>query len=287
MNKIIIANWKNNPTTLAEAEELFKAEMEAAQKYPNVQTIICPPSEFLEQITIQGSPVDTVNRAALYLGGQDVFWSENSKPTVPVSHVLVGHSDRRYGLSETDEIVNQKLKKVLGVGIIPILLVGEREGESRENVLTAQLAKDLVGLSAGQISKILFIYEPVWAISTNRPSADVAIGIEPRPVPVSPSPRPSADVDLGALNPDLPHFFPQRQFGSATPDYTLEAIKFIKNFLTKNYKLKTINYLYGGSVNETNVADFLQHIEINGAVVGAASLDPNQFSKILEIANNI
>ncbi len=236
--KIIIANWKSKPSTLAEARELFKAEISAAEQYENVQTVICPPDEFLEFL---------YSNYKLNLGAQDVFWPENSKPTVLVSHVLAGHSDRRYGLGETDEVINQKLKMALKAGIIPILLVGEREGESRENVLTTQLTKDLAGLSSGQVSKVLFTYEPVWAISTN----------------------------LGG-HPD-------------TPESALGAIRFIQNFLLINYQLSTINYqlLYGGSISESNVADFLKHPEISGVVVGAASLDAVKFEKILEITNNI
>ena len=239
-NKIIIANWKDNPATLVETEELFKAEIYIAKRYENVQTVICPPTEFLEQL-LQGGPV---NRAALY-GAQDVFWPENSKPTVPISHVLVGHSERRYDLGETDEIVNQKLKAVLEEGIVPVLFVGERGGESREEILTVQLAKDLAGLSVEQVSKILFTYEPVWAISTN----------------------PGGHSD--------------------TPENALEAIKFIDDFLTIYYKLKTKNYLYGGSVNENNVADFLKHPEISGVVVGKASLDSNRFLQILNATTMI
>ena len=215
--KIIIANWKNNPSTLAEAKELFNSEIESAKKYSNVQTIILPSDKFLEQLT--GSAMRT-------------------------DYVLVGHSSRREE-GETDEIINKKLKIALEGQIIPILFVGEREGESRENVLTAQLTKDLAGLSVEQISKILFTYEPVWAISTN----------------------PGGHPD--------------------TPENALAAIRFINDFLTKNYKLKTINYLYGGSVNEKNVGDFLQHPEISGAVIGQASLNPNQFEKILEVTSRL
>ncbi len=210
-----MANWKNHPATLAEAQELFKAEMEAASKYPNVQTVIYPPDMFLESLT--GSAVRT-------------------------DYVLVGHSSQRE-LGETDEQINQKIKTALAAGVIPVLFVGEREGESREDILTVQLTKDLADLSAEQISKILFTYEPVWAISTN----------------------PGGHPD--------------------TPENALEAIKFIKDFLTSNYKLETSNYLYGGSVNEKNVASFLQHPEIGGAIVGGASLRAEEFANILKIAS--
>ena len=232
MSKIIIANWKSHPSTISEAQELFKAEIEVAEKYPNVQTIIFPPEKFLEQLT--GSALRT-------------------------DYVLVGHSNQREA-GETDELINEKIKKALEVEIAPILFIGEREGESREEILKTQLEKDLAGLSADQISKIIFAYEPVWAIS-----------------------RPSADIDPEALSPNSPRFFPQRQFGPDTPENALGAINFIKEFL----KLSPLNFLYGGSINEKNVGDFLKYQEISGVVVGKASLDAVKFEKILEIANNI
>ena len=236
MNKIIIANWKSNPKTLEEAQELFRAEVAAADRHLEVGTVICPPPAFLEEL----AKIDQ-----RYLGAQDIDTPETLK-SFGASHVLVGHSDRRYGLGETDEVINKKIKEVLEAGIVPVLLIGERnKEESIEDILSDQLTKDLTGLSSEQVSKILFAYEPVWAISTN----------------------PGGQAD--------------------TPENALAAIRFINDFLTKNYKLKTINYLYGGSVNEKNVGDFLQHPEISGAIIGKASLDLNQFSKILKIVSNI
>lgn len=237
MNKIIIANWKSNPSSLEEAQELFKSEIEIAQQYQNVQIVICSPLNFLKEL---------VKTNQTRLGAQDVFWQ--SKPDFSLSHVLIGHSDRRYGLGETDETVNQKLKTALKAAVTPVLLVGEREkGQLWEEVLADQLTKDLASLSAEQVVKILFCYEPVWAISTST----------------------GGHAD--------------------TPENALEAIRFIKNFLITRNQLPETNYqfLYGGSINENNVADFLKHPEISGAVVGKASLDANQFGKILEITNSL
>lgn len=232
--KIIIANWKANPATLEEAQELFSAEALVAEQYVGVETVICPPSVFLKDL----AKIDP-----RYLGAQDVEISPEAKGFV--SHVLVGHSDRRYILGETDELINKKIKAVLEAAMVPVLLVGEKEkGESRENILSEQLEKDLLGLSAEQAAKILFTYEPVWAISTNS----------------------GGQAD--------------------TPENALTAIKIMDSFLIKNYQLKTINYLYGGSVNEQNVADFLKYPEIGGAVIGGASLDADRFSKILEVTSN-
>ncbi|MBI4120388.1 MAG: triose-phosphate isomerase [Parcubacteria group bacterium] len=253
--KTIIANWKANPTTLDQAKELFSAEVEAAAKYPNIQTIICPPFVFLEEL----SKLLTTNYSlpTLSLGAQDIFWQKSGPFTGEIStdmlknfgvtYVLVGHSDRRYILGESDEIINKKVRAALEAEITPVLLVGEREkSDVREDVLVDQLSRDLEGLTADQVSKILIAYEPVWAISTG----------------------PNAQPD--------------------TPENTLEAVAIIRGILSKNYSLLTTNYpliLYGGSVTEKNAADFLSHPEIGGAVIGAASLREEEFAKILELVS--
>jgi triosephosphate isomerase len=254
MGKIVIANWKANPSTLAEAQELFRAEVIEAAKYENVQTVICPPFVFIEELA---KLLQTTNyKLQTSLGAQDIFW-EKSGPFIGevstemlknfgVSHVLVGHSDRRYKIGESDEIINKKIKAALDSGITPILLAGEKDkGDDRRRILEKQLSLDLDGLTAEQISKILIAYEPVWAISTS----------------------PGAEPD--------------------TPENALEAIKIIKTFLTTNYQLPTTNFLYGGSVTEENIADFLSHPEISGAVIGGASLRKDEFAEILRIVSKI
>ncbi len=240
MGKIIIANWKANPAVLEKAQELFRAEVAEAAKYENVQTVICPPPVFLEEL----AKIDNTK-----LGAQDVFWGESEilePQRLGISHVLVGHSDRRYKIGETDEIINKKIKAALEAGIVPILLVGERNrNDDRRAVLEKQLSLDLDGLDPSQILEVLIAYEPVWAISTT----------------------PGAEPD--------------------TPENTLEALKIISGFLSVNCKLETRNFLYGGSVTEKNIADFLSHPEISGAVIGGASLRKDEFAEMLRIVSKI
>lgn len=234
--KLVVANWKANPATLEEAQELFRAEIAEAAKYENILTIICPPPAFLEEL----SKIDGKK-----LGMQD-FDEKQILKNAGLTHALIGHSDRRYGLGETDETINRKIKAALEAGIIPVLLVGEKnKGDDRRQVLEKQLLADLDGLTAEQVSKVLIAYEPVWAISTN----------------------PGAEPD--------------------TPENTLEALKIISEFLSVNYKLETRNFLYGGSVTEKNVADFLSHPEISGAVIGGASLHKEEFANILRIVSEM
>ncbi|MEK7506647.1 MAG: triose-phosphate isomerase [Patescibacteria group bacterium] len=156
MNKIIIANWKAHPDTLAEAQALFETETEAAAKYPNIKTVICPPAEFVKELGANGT--------------QDIFWTAGGD-NFGVQYVLVGHSDRRYpptGGGDTDEIINRKLKIALNSGVTPILLIGEKtKGDNRQAVLGEQLNKNLANLITSQVVNILICYEPVWAISAS------------------------------------------------------------------------------------------------------------------------
>lgn len=259
--KIVIANWKMGPATLVEAQELFSAEIKAAEKYQNVKTVICPPFVYLEELSKQAiSSKQISNKQEVFLGAQDVFWENppagggaftgEASPEMlrqfGVNHVLVGHSDRRYVLGESDEVINKKIRAALTAGITPVLLVGEREvGDSRQDVLIDQLSRDLEGLVREQVEKVLIAYEPVWAISTQKDG----------------QPAKAEDV--------------------------LDAVSIIKSFLDKSWGAGILYQpvLYGGSIDSADVADFLKHPEIGGAIVGAASLNPIEFSKILELAS--
>ena len=243
--KIIIANWKNHPATSEEAKELFNAESQLAEKYSNVKTIICPPEEFLSEI----SQLSTTNyKLKTIPGSQDVFWSVGGD-NLGVQYALVGHSDRRYppaGGGDSDEIINQKIKTALATKVVPILLVGEKEkGDKQKAILEEQLTKGLAGLSPEDMDSVLICYEPVWAISTQV-----------------------------ASEPD-------------SPQNTLLAGDTINEFLRSMFGSARSGILYGGSVTADNVADFLKHPEIIGAVVGAASLDPAEFAKLLETVSQI
>jgi len=251
--KIIVANWKMNPQTLAEAEDLYRL---------SVGVIVCPPFVYLEELS--------KIKSGAVLGSQDISLGDEPGQTGEISgrmltqfgvkYVIVGHSERRWprsrssdggsavtgesGLAlrgESDAVVNAKIKMALAHELTPIVCFGEK---SRDNdfktFLQQQVSATFAGLSADQIEKCLITYEPVWAISTN----------------------------LNA-KPD-------------TPENAVESINFIKNFLSKTYNLELkISFLYGGSVNSANLASFLSRPEINGVLVGAASVNKDEFARIL------
>ena len=231
-HKLLIANWKANPATLTEAKMLFEAENKE-------NVIICPPAVYIAELHPNGA--------------QDVFWeggahtgqiSTEMLKQFGVTHVLAGHSERRV-LGETDEQINKKVKAILAANMIPILLIGEPEkSNAQSDYLIDQLTRDLEGVSVEDAKKIMFCYEPAWAISTKSNNQ------------------------------------------SDTPENALSAIHKMQNILDKMYQFKPA-MLYGGSVNASNTHDFFQHDDISGAVVGGASLRPDEFKKMIEIATKL
>lgn len=254
--KYIIANWKMNPQTWIEAEQILdfvNDYLGSLSELKELSLVFCPPFVFLEEIAKVLKTSHLEHEASL--GAQDIFWEDAGADTGEVSgpmlnklgvqYVIVGHSERRWKLGESDDVVNKKLKAVLRNTMVPIVCLGEkvRDDNFRE-FLKEQVEKTFAGLSADEIGKCLIAYEPVWAISSNP----------------------------GAM-PD-------------TPESAIESIAVIVETLTVNCKLETINlplFLYGGSVTSKNVAEFLKQKEIDGVLVGGASVNKEEFVKILKL----
>ena len=215
----------------------------------SVGAIVCPPFVYLEELSrLRKVAGQAKIKSVPELGAQDIISGEILRQ-FGVKYVIIGHSDRRWKLGEPGEIVNKKLKLALSNELMPIVCVGEksRDGDF-ESFLENQVLATFAGLASGQIEKCLIAYEPVWAIST------------------TPGARPD------------------------TPESALESIKIIKDTLIGNWKLEIGNSpkaLYGGSVTSANVRDFLVKNEISGVLVGGASLDKEEFKKIIEIASNV
>ena len=232
-HKLLIANWKANPQTLAEAKALFEIENQSG-------VVICPPAVYLEELHANGT--------------QDVFWESGAhtgqvSPEMlkqfGVTHVLVGHSERR-ALVETDEHINKKLKAVLVAGMTPILLIGEQEKNDaiRQDILIDQLTRDLEGVSVENAQKILYTFEPAWAISTT-----------------SGNKAESLDNIIAGI--EMMRDILQKIYGADRAAFLM---------------------LYGASVNGENVREILFRPELAGAVVGGASLRAEEFKKMIEIA---
>ena len=169
MKNLIAGNWKLNPTNQKEAKEIFD-EIKAGIKDATAEIVVCPPFVYLA--------LRSFSEGGFALGAQNLFWEEKGAFTGEISgamlkdigaeYVIIGHSERRKYFSETDEIINQKIKKALDAGLKIIFCVGETEeektGGKREEVLQRQIQEGLKDVL--DIDNINVAYEPVWAIGT-------------------------------------------------------------------------------------------------------------------------
>ncbi len=243
--KYIIANWKMNPSSSEEALRLIKNTM-AVQLPKNIELIIAPP--FIYLYLVKKNFKNEIKLAA-----QNVGWFERGAFTGEISglmlknigcdYVIIGHSERRHKIGETDEMINLKLKAAFKSGLNPILAIGEKErGDDIIKVLNSQIKSDLYGIDASEIGRLIIAYEPVWAIGTGL---------------------------------------------SDTPDHALSSAllvrKIIGNLYTPDFAID-LPVLYGGSVTAENAADFIGQTGINGALVGGASLNIEEFLKIIKFA---
>jgi triosephosphate isomerase len=247
--KIIAANWKMNPATLAEAQEI----LERADEYlgtlddKEFTLVFCPPFVFLEEV---GKFLGTSRLSGqAFLGAQDIAVDDSGALTGEVSgpmlarlgarYVITGHSERRWKLGESNEVVNQKVKAALRNELTPIVCIGERVRDNNfKDFLKDQVSATFAGLSREDIKKCIIAYEPVWAISSNP----------------------------GAVPDD--------------PESAAESISIIKEFADTTF-------LYGGSVNSGNVRNFLSKDEVSGVLIGSASVNKDEFVKILSVVQEI
>ena len=242
----ISGNWKMN-LTRCEAVALATEIAGKADAGGHVDLAICPPSVYLDAVgaAIKGSPVA--------LGAQNVYFESNGAYTGEISTdmlrdvgcrcVILGHSERRHILGETDETVNRKVKAALAAGLIPIVCVGEtlaqREAGETEKVVSTQFSASLAGLNAEEIQHVVIAYEPVWAIGTGK---------------------------------------------VATPEQAEAVHADLRNLLKTSYNADIaagVRIQYGGSVKPENAADLLSRENIDGALVGGASLKAESFYGIV------
>lgn len=247
MQKLIIANWKMNPKTVEEAVALARAT-------DVFGLVIAPPFPFLEAV---GKELKNAS-----LGAQDLFWenpagaftgevSADELKALGVRHVIVGHSERRKNLGETDEMVAKKMKTAADAGLVPVLCVGESREEHDAGRAKEVVERELkIGLSLLAVSyklkaKSLFAvaYEPIWAISTNK----------------------NAIAD--------------------TPQDAVNMVLYIQEVIRTLGIVEPLAALYGGSVNAANAEGFLSKKEIGGALVGGASLKPEEIKAIVAAAS--
>ncbi len=247
---LIVGNWKMNANHLEAIQMVQKLSYRLdLDDFDRVDLVVAPPFTSLRSIQIL---IET-DRMRIGLGAQNVFWEDKGAFTgevsapmlakMAVSHVIVGHSERRHLLGETDEMVNKKTKAVLRAEMRPIVCVGEtldqREAGEAESVVVSQVKGALGGLDVTSIGNVEIAYEPVWAIGTGRTALP---------------------DDAGLI---------------------AEVIRETLIEIADSELAEKVRVLYGGSVNPANIKDFMAKKHIDGALVGGASLDPDEFAAIV------
>ncbi|NIA31175.1 MAG: triose-phosphate isomerase [Actinobacteria bacterium] len=245
--RIIAGNWKMNKT-LDEAIELAKSLRGKIGEQTDVDVVLCPPFTNLASVheIIADSPIG--------LGAQNLFWEEKGAYTGEISadmiksvgceYVIIGHSERRQYFHETDETVNKKIERALQTGLTPIVCVGEMLSQ-RE----AGKTQDLVGAQIkGALSGL-----------SKEQVGQLIIAYEP----------------VWAIGTGL----------VATPDQAQDVHKFIRTTLGELYDAdlaQSVRIQYGGSMKPGNAAELLSQPDIDGGLIGGASLDADSFLGIIQ-----
>lgn len=248
MRKPMIAgNWKLNKT-LTEAKELATSLASGCQDIDDREIVIAP------VYTALASIAEVIKKSPVQLAAQNCYPEETGAFTGEVSPlflkdagcewVILGHSERRQLLEETDQLINQKMLKALDTGLKPIFCIGEtlqeREKDQMLEVLSQQVKGGLANLTTEQMAEVVIAYEPVWAIGTGKTASD---------------------------------------------EQAQEAHSFIRGMLQCLFNQQVANetrILYGGSVKPGNVDGLMAQDDIDGALVGGASLNAEDFLRIVK-----
>lgn len=247
---LIVGNWKMNANHLEAIQMVQKLSYRLeVEDYQRVEVVVAPPFTSLRSIQV----VIEQDRIPIHLGAQNTHWTDSGAYTgeisppmlakLAVKHVIVGHSERREHFGETDETVNKKAKAVLGAGMSVIVCVGETLDQREAGEAEAVVSSQLRGALRG------------LAIEGGR---SLAIAYEP--VWAIGTGRTALPDDAGVIANSI-----RTQLRDTLDSETGEQVRI----------------LYGGSVNPVNVKDFMAKTDIDGALVGGASLDPDQFAAIV------
>lgn len=255
--KTIIANWKMN-LSVRESVALTRGVLRGIRGKDQLPEIILCAS-----YTALADMRKILTRSRVELGAQDMFWEEGGAFTGEVSarqlkeldctHVLLGHSERRQILNETDQMVNQKVKTALLNKITPIVCIGEpadvrkKSEDAAEKYVQEQLAAVLDGVTFPKNQRFYIAYEPIWAISTNLVK-------------------------------------------EATPEDAVEMHRIIRGWLDEHYghdQTTHVHIVYGGSVDRESAYSFLREPAVEGVLVGSASVKLGEFNGIVKQAIEI
>ena len=248
MRKPFIAgNWKmnmNSATSVSLAAGLAK-ELDGVD---TVDVAVCSPFVYLQSVAA------ALSASNIALGAQNVYFEANGAFTGEIScdmlkdccctYVILGHSERRHVMGETDEMINKKIAAALKGGLLPIFCVGElleeRQGNKTNEVVADQVKKGLAGFTKDQVQAITIAYEPVWAIGTGL---------------------------------------------TATPEQAQEVHAMIRGLLAEMYDetlAQAVRIQYGGSAKPSNTAELMAQPDVDGLLVGGASLKVEDFAAMVK-----
>ncbi|MBI1858013.1 MAG: triose-phosphate isomerase [Candidatus Melainabacteria bacterium] len=248
--KIIIGNWKMNLSLPLAQDLILKLKSESEKKW-DVDIAVCPPYIYLAQVLniLKGSKI-TVGAQNMYYKEEGAFTGEISPlmlKDIGIQMVIIGHSERRQIFKETDSEINLKVKAALQHDFTPVLCIGEdlgtREKGKAEEYVTQQVTNGIKDISKNDIEKIIFAYEPIWAIGTGK---------------------------------------------ICSGEDAVKVNKAIRNILKEKYSTEISNkirILYGGSIKSANFGEHISNEDIDGGLVGGASLKAEEFAKIIDLAD--
>jgi triosephosphate isomerase len=248
--KLVVGNWKMY-TNAVTARALAAAVVKGLGAETRVTVGVCPPTPYLIPVA------EVLRGSAVGLGAQNCYHEKEGAFTGEVSpamltdvgcrYVILGHSERRHKLGESDAFINRKVHAALASGLQVILCLGEtfaeRQADRTEAVLDTQLQGSLAGLDAALLAKVILAYEPVWAIGTGH---------------------------------------------NATPEQAQAAHAFLRGRIAERFGQAAAQALliqYGGSVKPENVVTLLQQPDVDGGLIGGASLNADQFLAIVRSAS--
>ena len=258
---IIGGNWKMQILKVGEAVKVAESIANAIQDISMTEIFIAPSFNALYSVG------KAVSQTKLKLASQNIHYHEQGAFTGETSiiscieagceYIILGHSERRRIFGETNEIINQKVLKTLEQGLKPILCIGETAKERAEDrvkeVNQHQLAGSLKGVPQSELENLIIAYEPVWAINNK------------------------------FLNPGI-------EIKPATPDQASETHAMVRDWFKQEYgdpSAEKIQIIYGGSMNENNALELLRIDDIDGGLVGGASLSAKSFIPIIHSAENL
>lgn len=258
---MIGGNWKMQILQVGEAVRIAESIGNELKNISMVDVFIAPSFNALYSV---GKAISKTN---LKLASQNIHYHEQGAFTGETSilscidagcnYIILGHSERRRIFGETNDIINQKVMKTLQNGLKPVICIGETAKERTEGrvkeVNQEQLAGSLKGVTQEQLGNVIIAYEPVWAINNKY------------------------------LNPDV-------EIRPATPDQASETHAMVRDWFKQEYgdtSAERIPIIYGGSMNEKNATELLKIKDIDGGLVGGASLTVKSFIPIIRSAEEL